>query len=70
MFFVKMQFTSLIELGIHDISKKQEWRFIYSYILSLLILSITTIELLRAFEIIQRKRTDYEKMSEIDFEVA
>ena len=70
MFFVKMQFTALVELGNHDITRKQDGVFIYSYVLSWIVLSITAVELLRAYVYVKRGQVDYEKMYKENTEVA
>jgi hypothetical protein len=49
MFFVKLQFIALIELGLHDISRQRDARFIFSYTLSWAVLTISIAELIRAY---------------------
>lgn len=70
MFFVKSQFTAVVELGLHDIRRTSEGRFIYSYILSWVVFSITALELIRAYVYIRRKEADVEKMETANREVA
>lgn len=70
MFFVKLQFIALIELGVHDIQRQRDPRFIFSYILSWAVVSITVVELLRAYSFVKEGHSDYEKLSKADLEKA
>ena len=70
MFFVKLQFIALIELGLHDISRQRDARFIFSYTLSWAVLTISIAELIRAYYFVREGHTDYEKMYEDDTEKA
>lgn len=67
-FFVQFQLTSFSELALHDIGRERQARYIYSYILSLITLSVINIELIRGWQISKTKNVDLEKLKEIDFE--
>jgi hypothetical protein len=54
----------------HKIDRESEARFIISYILSLLMISITTIELVRARSIVSRQNVIFEKLEAENYEEA
>lgn len=58
LFFVNLQLISLTQLAIHDIRKETEAKFIYSYLMSILIVSLIITEILRGWQIMNVKCQD------------
>lgn len=66
-FFIRFWFLSFVELAIHDISKPQPWTFILSYLLSITVMFLYTVEITRAY-IIVNKGLSQKEIKKLDYE--
>ena len=67
-FVINLQLLSLTELALHDISKKTQGKFIYSYILSWTVTSIITLEFIRAWQIVRGTKETVEELKQSNYE--
>ena len=65
---VNLQLISLTQLALHDIRRETQGQYIFSYILSLLVTVVITLDFIRAWIIVGRKNFTVESLSEINYE--
>lgn len=68
LFFVNFQFISFTQLSLHDIRREEQGVYIYSYILSLVINAVVTLELVRGYIVLQKYKMDSELVKSINYE--
>lgn len=68
LFFVNFQFISFTQLSLHDIRREEQGTYIYSFILSLTVNSVVTLELIRGYIVLKKYKEDSEAVKLINYE--